>query len=543
MGASTAFVAWATGLGLALLAPLVPVSAQSILGERFAQDQDGQFGACVASIGDVDGDGRPDVLVGVPGSDEVHLLSGSDLSLVRVFSACSGCSFGHSVAGLPDVDGDEIPDLIVGAPNGSPAGTNSGHALLVSGADGRVLRTFDGGAAHDFFGWTVSGAGDVNGDGRPDVMVSAIGSDLGGDGSGSVEVFSTDDGRSLLRASGAAGEQFGHAVAALGRVDADRHADLLVGAPGGNYVQILSGADGGVLLHVDTPPPFLSFGLAVSAVGDLDGDGVPDFIASAPGSFLPGNPGRVQIHSGADGAVLHAFQDIANFGNAVSGVGDANGDGIGDVLVGSRLGSDLGNGQGQAFLFSGTDGGLLWSARGHCSGGLFGQALTGVGDLDGDGAADVVISDPQARHLGTGNGWLRAFSGRSGAWVDLGLGLASFPCPPLLRPRGLMQPGEPVGLDLSYAPPGKPAWIIAGTSPQLTPFQQGVLVPSPDVIIGGLVTGPDGRLSVSGRWPAGMEPGTPFLFQAWLLDFPGTSLGGGQPPAFQASNGIAGFTP
>lgn len=281
----------------------------------------------------------------------------------------------------------------------------------------------------------------------------------------------------------------------------------------------------------------------MSAAGDLDGDGAPDFIASAPASFLPDNPGMVQVLSGADGSELFAVSDVDNFGNAVSSMGDTNGDGVGDVLIGGRISHTLGFGQGEARLYSGADGQLIWLSRGQCSTGLYGQALTGAGDLDGDGSADAVVGDPQALHSGTGKGWVRVLSGRDGTWIDLGLGHAFFPCPPLLQPHGALTAGSELRLDLAFAPANKPAWLVVGTAAAPTPFQAGLLVPTVDKLVSGLFTSEGGTLSIAGRWPTGIPSGTTFIFQAWVLVFPPAEEGGAQPAVYYSSNAVQGTTP
>jgi hypothetical protein len=137
---------------------------------------------------------------------------------------------------------------------------------------------------------------------------------------------------------------------------------------------------------------------------------------------------------------------------------------------------------------------------------------------------------------------VRALSGRSGMWIDLGLGTASFPCAPLLKPSGTLHAGEEVGLHLTFASPGKPGWLVMGTSTALVPFGNGWLVPSLDVVYGPFSTSPAGTLSVTGRWPDGIPSDIPFTFQAWVLEYPGVDEEQ-QPPVFQASNALTGVTP
>ncbi len=108
-------------------------------------------------------------------------------------SVSEGDNFGFAVSGAGDVNADGFPDLIVGARWSDNNGTNSGSAWVFSGVDGSVLYTFDGDSPYDYFGASVSGAGDLNGDGYDDVIVGASGDDNNGKDSGSARVFSGCD--------------------------------------------------------------------------------------------------------------------------------------------------------------------------------------------------------------------------------------------------------------------------------------------------------------------------------------------------------------
>src|SRR5262249_22249764 len=141
----------------------------------------------VRDCGDVDGDGFADVIIGAPGAElaptpgSASVLSGVDGTVLRSFlGLANGDGFGSAVSGAGDVDGDGVPDLIVGAPNAFGAVANAGRATVFSGRTSAVLYDFLGDAAGDRFGWSVSGAGDVNGDGYDDVIVGAPLSDANG---------------------------------------------------------------------------------------------------------------------------------------------------------------------------------------------------------------------------------------------------------------------------------------------------------------------------------------------------------------------------
>ena len=334
-----------------------------------------------------------------------RVLSGNDGSVLYnldgdTSSSILGDQFGFSVSGAGDVNGDGIDDFIVGAPNDDNNGAESGNARVLSGSDGSILYDFDGDSAGDLFGRSVSAGGDVNGDGFDDFIVGARGDDNNGTSSGSARVLSGIDGSVLYNFDGdSAGDLLGTSVSGAGDVNGDGRADLIVGAfsddnngTSSGSARVLSGIDGSVLYNFDGDSAGDLFGQSVSAAGDVNGDGMADLIVGANGNndFR----GSARVLSGSDGSVLYTFDGdnaFDHFGSSVSGAGDVNGDGRADLIVGSP---NANNFRGNARVLSGSDGSVLYNLDGDNEGDSFGLSVSGAGDVNGDGIDDFIIGAP-----------------------------------------------------------------------------------------------------------------------------------------------------
>jgi len=286
-------------------------------------------GWAVSDAGDIDGDGFADVMVGAIGADPNGVTDAGSVivysgrlgnQLMSFHGAAISDTFGYSLANAGDVDLDGVPDLIIGALMTDLNGfIQVGSAYVYSGATRAQLYRFDGEADFDDFAFAVDGAGDVNGDGVPDLIVGSVLADPNGlVDAGSAFVYSGATGLQLYRFNGQfPGDELGSAVAGIGDVNGDGFDDLAVGAilasPNGvsnaGSVFVYSGFDGTQLYRYDGAGVDDRLGLSVSAAGDFDADGRPDFMvgdwSADPNGFL--NAGSAVIYSGATGAELQRF--------------------------------------------------------------------------------------------------------------------------------------------------------------------------------------------------------------------------------------------
>ena len=355
-------------------------------------------------------------------------LVGGDFELLYEIPDPGFASIGNAVSDAGDVNGDGFDDIIIGADWADPGGRwNAGTAYVLSGPTGAILHQFDGAAGHDRFGNSVSGAGDVDGDGMADVIVGAWTADPAGmTNAGSAYVYSGATGNLLHRFDGESDYAWlGYCVSGAGDVDADGFADLLVGSYGasanGRYrsgsVFVYSGLTGAELYRFDGALAGDELGRSVSDAGDVNADGYADFIVGAPAAAPIMYPwqGTVTVHSGLDGSILYDYQgwrSYTRFGMSVTGVGDMDLDGYDDFLIGEP-GRTVPNwwedieGAGMAYVYSGATGAEIQRFEGNSEAGWLGYSVSGTGDVDGDGVPDCLVGSAFERQA-------ELFSGRTG---------------------------------------------------------------------------------------------------------------------------------
>jgi hypothetical protein len=445
-------------------------------------------GRSVSGAGDVNGDGIDDLIVGIshidwsglreagesyvvfgansfPDSLNLADLNGSNGFVIKGIDA--GDNSGSSVSGAGDVNGDGMDDFIIGAPGADPDGNiNAGKSYVVFGAttfadslnladlngsNGFVIRGID---AYDRSGFSVSGAGDVNGDGMDDLIIGISHFDLSGlrEAGESYVVFGANSFPGILNLAGLngsngfvingidAGDNSGFSVSGAGDVNGDGIDDLIIGAPfadpngnssaGESYVVFgantlpaslnladLNGSNGFVINGIDIVD---ESGYSVSGARDVNGDGIDDLIVGAPDGYFGYGESYVVFGAnafndslnladlnGSNGFVIRGIDECHHLGRSVSGAGDVNGDGINELIIGAPGAN--GNGYaGESYVVFGSNtfpvrlspvdlnGSNGFVINGIGAGDYSGFSVSGAGDVNGDGIDDLIIGADRA---------------------------------------------------------------------------------------------------------------------------------------------------
>lgn len=444
-GAMSRFIPSPFRLALAILPCLFTAANATTLLDPSPEPSTTRFGLTIVSMGDLNGDGVPDLAVAAPFQDgdfdsiqvgfgkpqnvgKVFLIDGANLSILNELNDPEfqqvqilhfGGQIGASMAAIADVNGDGITDLIAGVPHHvdrtdmEEEKIKAGEAFVFSGKDGSVLLTLSDPTSEENgkMGAAVAGLADVDGDGVPDVAVGVPGKDIGGEDGvrnvGLVYLFSGKTGAVIRtlnhpdQGGDEAGAAFGSALANTSDVDGDGTSDVLIGAPGEGHVFVFSGKTGKLLFDIRSPitENLHSFGAAVAGGKDFNGDGKPDFVVGSP--YSEGFRGAAYIFNGSDGSLQRSLlpehrQYFAKFGSSLCVSGDLTGDRRPDVAVGAP-GQNV-NGLLQAgaiSIFDGRRGRAVQtiSSASPQMRGLFGTAIAAA-DFDGDRTETVVAGTP-----------------------------------------------------------------------------------------------------------------------------------------------------
>jgi PKD repeat protein len=393
-------------------------------------------GYSVAGAGDVNGDGYDDILIGAYLNDDggdaaghTYLVLGKssgwtmDIDLSNADASFIGEDkwdrSGESVASAGDVNGDGYDDILIGTPYNDDGENAAGQTYLILGKSSgwtmdnnlsNVDASFIGEDKFDNSGYSVAGAGDVNGDGYDDILIGAYHDEEGGEYAGQTYLilgkatgWTMDTDLSKADASFIgedADDRSGNSVAGAGDINGDNYDDILIGAPWDEA----GGSKAG--------QTYLIFGKASGWTMDTD-------LSNADASFIGEN---------ADD----------RSGNSVVGAGDINGDGYDDILIGAHYDDDGGNDAGQTYLILGNASGWVMdtdlanadaSFIGENGGDYSGWSVSGVGDVNGDGYDDILIGDYGDDDGGSSAGQTYLILGKASGWVmdtDLSKADASF---------------------------------------------------------------------------------------------------------------------
>lgn len=411
------------------------------------------LGSSAASAGDVNGDGYSDVIVGAHMYDKGEADEGvafvwlggarnpSSSTTTILTSKEFGSLSADAVAGAGDVNGDGYNDIVIGASNYDNGDIDEGVVFVCYGSATGVnfgnKTILEKNQANAAFGYSVSGAGDVNGDGYEDIVVGALNYDVSKNNQGAAFIYyGGSSGINTLPAATLKHDQaecgFGYSVTHAGDVNGDGYGDIAIGVPFYSNVENTEGAVfvfHGSLSGITTVSkilegnqPAAQLGVDVSWAGDVDANGFDDILAGAWNyDNLEQDEGAAYVYFGSQiglnnaPSILECNQANALMGSSVSGAGDLNGDGYDDIIIGAPVYDKDQQNEGAAFVYYGWTAGINVASKVildfNQADATFGQTVSSAGDLNGDGYSDVVIGVPYYDNQETEEGAIIIFYG------------------------------------------------------------------------------------------------------------------------------------
>ncbi len=544
------------------------------------------LGWSVAPAGDVNGDGFGDIIVGAPRYEHDQVEEGAALLYWGRPGGPSASSVwigegdqdwarvGTVVASAGDVNGDGFDDLVAGVPYYDGEAMDEGAAFIYHGGIGGptvtptlILHPTDQEDAR--FGTAVAPAGDVNGDGFGDLVVTALGYDGEATNEGAAYLFYGGPGGLVTATAWSVHPtdqpyaNFGRSASTAGDVNGDGFSDVVIGASWVARSQTEEKLDGtayvyhGGPLGLDAEPdwtapevlPNAELGISVAAAGDVNGDGYGDIIVGAykytevlyttpwrAGAALVYHGGPTGLSPDAADWIVTSGQEQAKFGIAVGPAGDVDGDGYADVVVGASNYADAAEDQaseGAAFVYHGGPAGLspepTWSAQGDQKGAALGFAAITAGDVNGDGFSDLVVGAPTYNDPLIDEGSAFIYLGNGGSGLPV-LPRQMIPTPLSYRgeripPLGRSSSANRVRLQLTgRSPLGREGialhWQIAPLGVPFSSTSAPVFTGTGSVSWGR----PPGGVPLS-RTVAGLAPGTVYRWRARVVYETGNRLG------------------